>query len=150
MVYQAEIAANAEQSLARILDAGFDFRERVILEGTPPDWQLPETNFSPFNRVDIIEYHPNRVTLTVSTSGEGILALADTFMPGWQAYLDDQKTIIYPANHAFRGIIVPTGVHQVSFVYQPRWFWLGLGLSSLTLAALLICFAVLMLKKNPR
>ncbi|NKQ36715.1 MAG: YfhO family protein [Chloroflexi bacterium] len=147
IVYQAEISADAAQSLARISDPAFNFREKVILEGLPSDWQLPETD-SPLREVSIIEYRPNQISLTTSTPDEGVLVLTDSYMPGWKAYIDGQETPLYIANHAFRGIIIPAGDHQVGFVYRPVWFWLGAGLSGLTLALLIVWLSILLFRRR--
>ncbi|NIT59817.1 MAG: YfhO family protein, partial [Aliifodinibius sp.] len=59
------------------------------------------------------------------------------YMPGWKARLDGQETQVYIANHAFRAVVVPAGTHQIKFIYQPLTFWIGSGISLLSLFFLL-------------
>ncbi|MCX6044132.1 MAG: YfhO family protein [Chloroflexi bacterium] len=137
LVYQAEVVANPTASLARVVDPSFDFRTHVVLEEMPPQWiQTTAPVNSP--RVAINRYTANRVEIQVQTAAAGILVLTDTYAPGWRALVDGQSTPLYVANHAFRAVTVPTGAHQVIFVYSPLTFWIGAALSGLTLMGLLL------------
>lgn len=63
----------------------------------------------------------------------GFVVLADTYYPGWQAILDGEKTTIYRANSILRAIYVPAGQHTITFTFRPPDFFIGLGISGLTL-----------------
>lgn len=89
-------------------------------------------------KVIINDYKPNSIKLSVSASEEQALVLADTYYPGWKAYINNQETPIYKANYSFRGIIVPEGSHEIEFKYEPFWFQIGLTISVLSLMGWLI------------
>ena len=57
--------------------------------------------------------------------------------PGWNAYLDGQRTRVWRANYLFRVIEVPPGEHEVEFRFEPDSLKLGLALSLPTLALLM-------------
>ena len=137
MVYQAEIAGNPDESLERLLDEQFNFRERVILERPPLNWSEPEQIPTTTPEVRFRVYEPNRVVLEVRTEADGLLVLADNYAPGWQAFLDTQPVPIYIADHAFRAVVVPAGQHRVEFVYRPWGFYAGATISLLTALILL-------------
>lgn len=71
-------------------------------------------------------------TLEVLTEGDlpGILVLADSWYPGWKAYLDGAPTPIFPVDIAFRGVEVGAGRHQVIFEYKPESLRLGLYITA--------------------
>ena len=137
VVYRAEIVEGPAQSLARITDSAFDFRRRVVLEEIPAGWTEPAEVPAIASSVRFVDYEPNRVQMEVETAADGLLVLTDTYAPGWKALLDGHPTSLYVADHAFRAVLVPDGIHQVEFVYEPASFWVGMVLSLLTIAILI-------------
>jgi uncharacterized membrane protein YfhO len=77
----------------------------------------------------------------VETPVSGLLVLTDTFMRGWQAWIDDQPAPIWVANHAFRAVVVPAGAHTITFAYRPQSFYLGAIASAGTGIALVVLAA---------
>lgn len=79
-------------------------------------------------------------TLEIFTEGElpGILVLADSWYPGWKAYLDSNPTPIFPVDLAFRGVEIGAGNHQVIFEYKPDSLRLGLYITAAALIAVLL------------
>ncbi|MGB9776078.1 MAG: YfhO family protein [Anaerolineae bacterium] len=137
VVYQVEIAKNSDESLERLVDEHFNFRERVILEQSPLNWDKPAQIPITVPEVRFLVYEPNRVLLEVRTEASGILVMTDNYAPGWKAFVDKRAVPIYIANHAFRAVVVPAGQHQVEFVYRPWSFYLGATLSLVTVITLL-------------
>lgn len=84
----------------------------------------------------ILHSSANRVRVQVDAAQGGWLLLADTYYPGWQAYVDGVPVEIEPAFGVFRSVQVPVGGGQVEFVYKPLSFSLGL---LVTLAAWPAC-----------
>lgn len=130
VVYRAEHAGSAEESLARLTDKVFDYRTAAILEGESiVGISLPDGPVPMGDKVHIVSYEPEKVELKANTTADGLLVLTDGYDPGWQAELDDQPVPIYIANHAFRAVALPAGEHRVTFVYDPPAFKIGLGIS---------------------
>ncbi len=129
VVYAAEVVESADASLARSLAPDFDPRQRVVLETAPADWSPPATLPTTPPEVAQIEQSANHVTLRVESAAPGLLVLLDTYMPGWQATVDDQPAPIYAANHAFRAVVVPSGLSTVRFDYAPRVWVVGGAIS---------------------
>ena len=93
--------------------------------------------------VKLTEYKDEVVAADVNASGENFLFFGDSYVPtGWKAYVDNNETDIYRANHGYMGIIVPAGQHKVEFRYAPERFYiskyLALILSSLVVLGLIV------------
>lgn len=77
-------------------------------------------------------------SIDVSMDGGGWLIISDAAWSGWQAVLDGKHVRTHFANHAFLGIFVPHGTHQLRLVYRPDSFRLGLAVSTSMLALLIL------------
>jgi uncharacterized membrane protein YfhO len=65
--------------------------------------------------------------------------LSEVYYPaGWRAYVDGQETEIYKADLLLRAIYLPEGEHRVSFLFRPWTFRVGLWISTLFLAGILV------------
>jgi hypothetical protein len=78
---------------------------------SPPD-------LSAVTPAKIIKYFPNLVEIEIVAPQDGYLILTDTFYPGWQAAVDNQKVEILPAFPAFRAVQVTSGKHILEFNYR--------------------------------
>jgi hypothetical protein len=79
-------------------------------------------------------YGPQRVSLTVKTEIPSLLVLSDLFYPGWHARVDGKEVSIVAVDGALRGIwLTGGGEHRVEFFYRPRSFFVGGGISLLSL-----------------
>jgi|GEM_PF-6873036 len=94
----------------------------------------------------IILDEDQKLLFQIETNKNGFLTVADTYYPGWHAYVDGKETKIYRANLMFRGIVLPKGNHTVEFKYIPHSFYLGLAVS----AATSLCLTVVFILKRKR
>lgn len=105
---------------------------RAQLYACPPPAELAPLAACPLQgRADITYDGANRVQVHVEVEQGGWLLLADTYYPGWQAYIDGIPADIQPAYGVFRSVQVPTGAHEIEFRYQPLSFMAGLASSLL-------------------
>ena len=86
----------------------------------------------------IVRYENQTVTIHASVNDFGILVLADSYYPGWKAYVDGRVTRILKANYFFRAVVLAAGEHVVEFRYEPLAFKIGLAVSLTTLCALVL------------
>lgn len=64
---------------------------------------------------EIIKYNENEVIIKTENQGTGFLVLSDAYYPTWRAFMDGREQKIYKTNHAFRGVVVPSGSHELLF-----------------------------------
>lgn len=130
VVYSARILPDREAARAAVADPAFDPGAVVILEADQPG--VPATG-SPPRAVDPAD--PDRMALTVTLERDGWVVLADTYYPGWLAWVDGAPAAVRPADLAFRAVALPAGTHSLIFSYEPASFRWGAGLTGLGLAA---------------
>ncbi len=135
-ISQVEIIEDQEKALARLGSPDFNPRKTAILERQPSFSLDPEEGGS---TVRVIDYGSGEMQLETSTTGASLLVLSEIYYPaGWRAYVDGQETEIYKADYLLRAIHLPAGEHQVSFFFRPWTFRIGLWVSALFLAGILV------------
>jgi hypothetical protein len=112
---------------------------RVVLHADP-DTDVPQGVGEP-QIIPLVSETPQRLEFQTAYPSAGVLYVADTYYPGWEATIDGQPTPIYRANVGFRAVILPPGSHTVVMTYAPLTFRVGLWLS----AGALLSFIVLLL-----
>ena len=143
IVPEASKETNPIVILRQIADGTLDpFRSVLLNEAV----SLPQPhNFD--GHASITSYENQSVAIQASLSSPGILVLADSYYPGWKAYLDDKEVKIYRANLFFRAVVLPAGDHVVKFRYEPASFKIGLIISTSTIL-LLIAITVFVILRN--
>jgi hypothetical protein len=139
------LADDDAAALAALADPGFDPAGQVVLLAD----ELAAAGLLDQARqlegpageavVQVISYQPEQVALDVVLDAPGVLVLADTWYPGWQATVDGEPATLLRANYLFRAVLLPAGQHRVLFEYQPAALGRGAGVS---LAAALVLLAV--------
>ena len=115
----------------RIEDPAFDAATTALRVGNDaPDLQQCEAP----DRIGITAYAPNRVRIGADMACRGMVVLADTWFPGWEAYVDDRPAQIYAAYNVMRGVVVKGGRHEVIFLYRPASVYGGVVLTVIGLA----------------
>ena len=91
----------------------------------------------------------SEVELQTETRYTSFLVLSNIYYPGWQAYIDNQKTKIFRTDYLFSGITVPAGKHIIKFIYQPLSFIIGLWLLCITIGLILLSAFIASRNKQP-
>lgn len=138
----SEVRVMDDEAMLQVIRTGYlpdgsqwDPRRTALVESEPA------VAVSGSGQVDVSTYEPNRLRLAVRANGASLLVLSENDYPGWRAYVDGADAPIVRVNYELRGVLVPSGEHQVSFVYRP-WSITGGVLISFSTAVLLglFCF----------
>lgn len=113
-------------------------RETAVVN-EPPTTSAPGSAGAP-GSASIVRYENGRVDIHASMSAPGLVVLADTYYPGWQATIDGVPAHVYQADYAFRAVWVPAGEHEIEYRFTLPL--LGVGATITTLAAILIAALV--------
>jgi hypothetical protein len=88
---------------------------------------------------------PQSVRIITTTRQPGVVVLRDTWLPGWEAAVDERPAVIAKREPFFRAINIPAGTHTVTMHYRPLSVRLGLYISVST-----ILVALLLLLRRPQ
>lgn len=131
IVHDAWVIKDKEAVLRQMASPGFSPTSYAIVEEAVDTLPFNRTIQSPLPT--IIEHSLNRVTIEANPKEPGLLVLADTYYPGWKAFVDGKETKIYRANYVMRGVHVPKGQHVIQFRYDPLSFKVGALISVISL-----------------
>jgi len=140
LVPRYEVLDNKERTLDALTRPGFDPTRVILLEKGSPDVRLPPPGTKPppdLGEVSIVSYRPDSIVLSVHATSAALLFLGEVYYPGWKATIDGHPARILRGNFLFRVIEVPSGVHNIEFVYNPITIKIGIGVSVLTLALII-------------
>ena len=145
----------------KMLEGTLDPRTTAILHSEQDFKTAQETLVSWANKQTLSSLTNTSTTITVDRATQvvidvasrqgGLLVLADTYYPGWKAFINSVETPIMRVNMMHRGVLVPPGKQTVTFRYQPgavRW---GIILSLFGFLSLLslICYLYHKTKEQP-
>ncbi len=89
----------------------------------------------------IERYEPEEVRVRVETPQPAVLILLDAFDQGWTATLENGAEMpILRANVLVRAVVVPAGVHTITFRYETPLLRAG---ATASLAGMLLCLAMI-------
>ena len=138
LVDRVTSASSLQEALIETRRLGWDTRDSLVLEGTPPELSLLKSASNASGDAEIEQYTPEEVTVQVRASNPSFLVLTDTFYPGWNAYVDGELVTTYRAYGLVRAVFVSAGDHRVSFKYEPYSFKIGVYISILSAATVLL------------
>lgn len=128
---QKPVFADGTNVFQALLSADFKPREIVYLPEAARDF----ISVTGATHLDIITNHisAQRLEAEVDAAQSGLLVIAQSFYPAWEATVDGRPVALWRANHAFQALEVPSGRHTVRIVYHDWNFKAGAGLSLATL-----------------
>lgn len=131
----ARFADNEDDAWQQVMGAGDKLLdEYVVVEGYQAaevvDEQCTAVGHVPVQITRLSE-SANLVALRINSPSPGWLMVADTWYPGWRAYLDNIETLMPVGDYLFRAVWVPAGEHEVTLKYTPASFRVGAVISLL-------------------
>jgi uncharacterized membrane protein YfhO len=131
--YQYQKTNSDSETLKILADKSVDFRNTILLEENLPI-ELKEGTGS----ATLVKNSLNSLEFQVKTDTPGLFYISDTYFPGWVTSVNNQTTKIYRANYNLRAVLVPKGLSDVKFIYDPVSFKIGKLISALSLLFIII------------
>jgi hypothetical protein len=73
------------------------------------------------SQVTVSQYTTDQIVLDVQTETPGVLIVTNNYIPYWIASIDSEEVPVFPVDHAFQGVYISDGSHQVVLQYTPPW-----------------------------
>ena len=91
---------------------------------------LPRARILDYNgnltgQAEIVINTPEHILLRASVDEPSIFVLADSYYPGWQAYVNQKQVDIEKYQGLFRSIALPQGENIIEFKFVPRTLIIG-------------------------
>ena len=123
---------DAAAAVAAMQSPDFAPRRQAVLVGTPPP-HFPAPTADAFGGTAIITaYAPERVVIQTDADAPVLLILSDAAYPGWTATVDGAPAPLYTANGMFRALLLPPGLHEITFHFRPTSYLIGRWISLLS------------------
>ncbi|MBX3414212.1 MAG: hypothetical protein KF708_16110 [Pirellulales bacterium] len=115
------------------LVSSHEFRPRDVafVDGPPEMKSNRVEGEARITRADVDE-----VAIAYDLQFPGLVVLADTWYPGWRAWVDGREAPILRTDYALRGVQVPAGQGEIIFRYEPASFWRGVRVSAFAILVL--------------
>jgi hypothetical protein len=122
-----------EAALRRLMRAG-DMRSTALVWPGAPTVDL----CSGEEPVSVVRRRTDSVSVEATLHCRGLLVLADTNYPGWNATVDGRPAPIVEVYGVLRGVVLEAGHHTVEFQYQPAVVRTGIAVTLLGLTAAIL------------
>lgn len=154
-VDSVRIVQNADQELAAL--GNFDPAKTAIIDKQFSQFVEGYTSAGDSSSILLAEYQPDRLTYRYNSSTNKLAVFSEIYYPkGWKVTLDGKPADHFRANYILRAMVLPAGVHEVKFTFEPEMFKAGKKVDfASSLAILLIFFSWVgfslykFLRKNP-
>ena len=98
------------------------------------------------DQIQIVRQTANQTDVRLAgLPGPRVLLFVDSYYPGWRATVNGKEVPIFPANNAFKAIVVPAGSSDVRFAFSSTRVTAGFALAgvAVVLVALIVLAAFL-------
>jgi hypothetical protein len=115
-----EIVDDKQQRLRLLSRGDFDPAELAYVESAATKPGQPAQGTA-----RIVRETPSHLAIEYDLRRDGLVVLSDLWDAGWQARINGKPVAVLRVNHAFRGVIAPTGKGVIQYDYEPAGFELG-------------------------
>ncbi len=127
-------------------EAAWDAMDLRIDQSNPAEVILEENSGPAAGNCDltgkgsasVISETSQKIVIETQSALPGILVVADTWYPGWQAKIDGVSAPLLRANVLFMGVRLSQGSHRIEISYSPASFYTGAGISLLGILSVIL------------
>jgi hypothetical protein len=110
--------------LSSVWSSSTNRQNTVVLE-TEPEYKPASGS----GQATIIRYTPSRIDISTESIVPKLLFLSDVYDKGWKAQIDGNEVEVLRTDYAFRSVSLPSGVHHVTFYYDPKSYRRGVQIA---------------------
>lgn len=121
VMYAFDVIADQDSALAVVLQPGFDYANKIIID-RPPQQMIIVPDSASGDTVTFLDCPPDRIRIRAGLSAPGFLAVQDNWYPYWRAYEGTKQLPIYRADYTFMAVELPAGQHEIEFrLHNPKY-----------------------------
>jgi hypothetical protein len=151
LVHGVKLFPEKDARLAYLASRDFEPAQTAVLEKEPWLQFREKLAMAPKESVQIIEdqAYSQDLKVLVRSRMPAVLVLSQVYSPGFRAILDGEETKIFPVDHCFQGILIPSpGTHKLEMRYQPVSFNIALWIELSGVAWLVVLSVLLLFRKR--
>jgi hypothetical protein len=78
-------------------------------------------------QIKLTEYQPNYLKYEATVnSGSQLAVFSEIYYPkGWKSFVDGKETDHFQVDYVLRGMVIPSGKHEIEFKFEPASYYLG-------------------------
>jgi hypothetical protein len=100
-------------------------------------------------KIELVSYQPDELKYKYSAREEKLAVFSEIYYPaGWKCYLDGKESSYFRIDYVLRGMVVPSGDHEIKFTFKPASYYVGNKISLASSVLLILLCAGYFLTKN--
>ena len=93
-------------------------------------------------KVELVSYQPDELIYKYSAREEKLVVFSEIYYPaGWKCYIDGKESRYFRTDWVLRGMVVPSGDHEIKFAFKPASYYIGNRISLASSVLLILLFA---------
>jgi hypothetical protein len=146
-------AKNADEEMDSL--ATFNPKTTAWIDARYKNMTTFKTSSDTSARIMLSKYHPDRMEYTTSASQDGFAVFSEIWYKGnedWKAFIDGKEVPMVRVNYLLRGLSIPSGSHQIVFVFKPAMYYDSLIITRVAglLIYLMLIFGAIYFFKNKK
>jgi hypothetical protein len=98
----------------------FNPKDTAVIEEKDKLADLNDIQFDSTAKIELINNQNDIVNYKSSSQVKQMAIFSEVYYKlGWKAYIDNKETPIIKANYVLRGLIIPSGNHEIRFEFKP-------------------------------
>jgi hypothetical protein len=106
------------------------------------------------DRLELKSYKPNEIIYSSRSGGERLAVFSEIYYPeGWKCFVDGRQSEYFRTDYVLRGMIIPSGQHEIKFRFEPSSYKVGNRISLISSLLFLLMAAgiiALEIKTKPK
>jgi len=93
-------------------------------------------------KIELVSYQPNELIYKSSAREEKLAVFSEIYYSaGWKAFIDGKESKYFRTDYVLRGMVVPSGDHEIKFSFKPSSYIVGNKISLASSVLLIVLFA---------
>lgn len=127
LISSVRTVENADEEIMALDD--FNPRDEAVLDKRFAN-VAGSDQYEKSGNIEFTGYRLNRMTYKANLNETGFAVFSEVYyQPGWNAYIDGELVEHARVNWILRGLEIPKGEHTVEFVFEPKSYSVGEGIS---------------------